>query len=423
MMTTLTIFHIIFLFSLAFFVWRKETGLKKFFWPALGLKLLAGVCLGLVYTYYYSVADTFAYFNDAAKLASLAREDFLSYVSFIFSRTNADVPELSLLEPRALFLTKITSAFNLLTRDNYWVISFYYSFISFLAAWFLVRTLHGHIPTIRNAALIAFLFMPSAVFWSSGLLKESLALAALYFLTAVFLKIWFDEKLSFGQYIVTAISLWTFWNLKYHYAAVFLPVVFTTIVYKYFAGKKLLSSPGMGLIVWLAMFVIPVVLITFSHSNFRHDRVLKVILENNAAYNAMSAPEDVVHFKTLDAEPISFLRNSPRALFSGLFRPLFWETSAIIQVLPAAENTMVLLCFLAVCFRFRSYVSSPHRMLLLAATVYVVALGILVTFSAPNFGTLSRYRTGYISFFVVMILCNNPLLKYLERSFRRLVSQ
>jgi hypothetical protein len=148
-----------------------------------------------------------------------------------------------------------------------------------------------------------------------------------------------------------------------------------------------------------------------------------VILENNAAYNAMSAPEDVVHFSELDPNPMSFLKNSPWALFSGLFRPLFWETSSIIQVLPAVENTIVLFLFLAACFRYKSYVSSPHRTLLLAVTVYVILLCIPITFSAPNFGTLSRYKTAYISFFVLMILCNNPLLNSMERSFRRLVSQ
>jgi hypothetical protein len=303
------------------------------------------------------------------------------------------------------------------------VIGFYYSFISFLAAWFLVRILHRHIPATKGAALIAFLFLPSVVFWSSGLLKESLALGALYFLTAVFLKIWFGEKPSLVQYVLAAISLWSFWNLKYHYAAVFLPVVFTTLLYRYLVGKKFLSSPGLGLVIWLAMLIVPAVLITFSHPNFHYDRILNVILENNAAYNAMSAPEDVVHFSELDPNPISFLKNSPRALFSGLFRPLFWETSAIIQVLPAVENTIVLFLFLAACFRYKSYVSSPHRTLLLAVTVYVILLCIPITFSAPNFGTLSRYKTAYISFFVLMILCNNPLLNSMERSFRRLVSQ
>jgi hypothetical protein len=421
-MALLTILHITILASLSFFMWKKQTSLKKFFWPALAVKLFAGVCLGLIYTYYYSVADTFVYFNDGSKLASVAREDLSSYVSFLFFNTDSGIGEFPLHEPRALFLIKITSVFNILTADNYWVTGFYYSFCSFAAAWFLVRTIYRHIPDARNAAVIAFLFLPSVIFWSSGLLKESLALAALYFLTAIFLEIWFEGRPSFGQFVLAAIAVWIFWNLKYYYAAVFFPVVFTTLLYKYVAGKRLISSPASGLFVWFAMLVFPVLLVMLSHPNFRHDRLLQVILENNTAYTSLSPPENVIHFNELGPDPFSFLKNSPRALFSGLFRPLFWETSAIIQVLPAIENTVILLLFLGACFRYKAYLSSRHRTLLLAATAYVVFLSVLITFAAPNFGTLSRYRTGYISFFVLVILCNNPLSKYVETSFRRLVS-
>jgi len=396
--------------------------LKNLFWPALSIKLLAGVCLGLVYTYYYTVADTFVYFEDAGKIASLAHQDFKGYVNFLILNSNADALELSFQEPRALFLAKVTSFFCLITASNYWVTGFYYSFLSFLGAWFLVRTLLKHIPGIRSAALTAFLFLPSAVFWSSGVLKESLALASLYFLAAIVVRVWFDEKLSVSHYVLVAITLLVFWNLKYYYAAVFLPVVFTTILYKFFVRNRLSSSPALSIFAWLGIFVLPLILVSFLHPNFYPDRLLPVIMENNAAYNALSDPEDVVHFYRLDGGPLSFLMNFPWALFSGLFRPLIWDTSALIQLLPAIENTIILFLFVAACFRYKRYFSSPYQTLLLASTVYVVLLAVLITFSAPNFGTLSRYRAGYNSVFVFIILCNNPLLKYIERSMRRLVS-
>lgn len=416
----LALIHTAIILAVSSRVRKRETRLKKFFGPALALKLVAGVSLGLVYTYYYSVSDTFVYFSDAVKLAALARRDFAAYAGLLFSDTNLDLVTLTFQEPRALLLTKITSVFCLLTNDNYWVTGFYYSLISFLAAWFLVKTLDRHIPAARNAALAAFLFLPSVVFWSSGLLKESLALAALYFLTAMFLKAWFGDKLVLWQYLTGVLALWICWNLKYYYVALFVPVVFTSLLYKYLLAKRMQSSPARSMLIWLAMFVFPVAIVSFFHPNFHAARLLDVVVENNSAYQVLSDPEDLIHFHHLEAAPFSFLKNAPWALFSGLFRPLFWETSALIQVLPGIENTVILLFFLAACLRYRTFFSSP---LLLSATVYVVLLCILITLSTPNFGTLSRYRTGYISFFVMMILSNNPLLKYMERSWRRLVSK
>lgn len=423
MSTVLTLLHIGVIVSLSYRIWRrKDAVLKRFFWPALILKLVAGVCLGLVYTYYYTVADTFVYFEDGEKLASLAHSDLGAYVNHLTGGKKPEALALSFHEPRARFLAKITSVFCLITANNYWVTSLYFSFFSFLGAWFLVRTIAHRVQGAMTAALVAFLFLPSAVFWSSGVLKESLALGSLYFLSAIVIRIWFGERITLVNYLITAICLWMLWNLKYYYAAIFLPVSVTMLAYKYIVGERLSTSSGLSVLAWLGMFILPSLLVTFLHPNFNPERLLDVIMENYAAYQALSDPEDAVHFYRLRGDPLTFLLNSPWALFSGLFRPLPWETSALIQVPAAIENAIVLVFFAAACLQYKRYFSSPYLTPLLATTTYVVLLAILITFSAPNFGTLSRYRTGFNSFFVMLILAGNPLLKYMERSVRRLVS-
>jgi hypothetical protein len=413
--------HILLIFLMSFYLWKKETVLKKVFCAALGLKLAAGICLGLLYTYYYSVSDTFIYFHDAVKLATLARNDFPAYLSILLTD---EIQSLSLTfrEPRALFLTKITSFFSIVTGDNYWLISLYYSFISFSACWFLVKTLQQHIPNGTWAAVIAFLFLPSAVFWTSGLLKESLAVASLYYLTAIFLRGWFNDKILWPYSLIAIPASWVLWSLKYYYFAVFVPVIFATMLYKYLVGEKLQASPVKQVLVWVALLILPVLLITLLHPNFDHDRLLQVIVMNNAAYEQLSSPGDFVHFENLRPETLSLLKNAPWALFSGLFRPLFWEASTILQFLAGVENTFILCLLLASLLNVMKYVSSSHRVLVLALLVYVVLLCIFITLSAPNFGTLSRYRAGFISFFVFILLCHNPLLQFLQRSFYRLVS-
>ena len=66
------------IFFLAYRIWSgDDSSVKNFFWPALILKLLAGLCLGLLYRYYYNGGDTFMYFEEGAKLSALARSDLL----------------------------------------------------------------------------------------------------------------------------------------------------------------------------------------------------------------------------------------------------------------------------------------------------------------------------------------------------------
>lgn len=415
----LILLHILIIFGISYRAWKAQTHLRKFFWPALMIKLVAGVCLGLVYTYYYSVADTFDYFRDASKFATHAREDFPGYLELLFFNDDLHRLQLAFYEPRAIFLTRITSVFSILTHNNYWIIGFYFSLISFLASWNLVKVISRYIPSVTTAALFGFLFVPSVIFWSSGLLKESLAVAALYYLTTVFLKMWFRTKPFLLEYPLAVVALVVLWNLKYYYAAVFMPVIFSSLFYRLVARRVV--SAGIEALVWAGVFVVPLAVMMLLHPNFHPEKLLSVIVDSNSAYNEISAPEDVVHFQNLEPTAMSLLRNASWALFSGLFRPLFWETSAPIQTLPGIENTSLLLLLLTGIAGFKKYFTSPHRLLILTLTAYVAMLCILITISAPNFGTLSRYRAGYLSFFVFIVLCNHPLTRYLERSFPRLV--
>lgn len=422
MVIVIPAFHILLIFLIAYRIRRKETFLVRLFWPSLLLKLFAGISLGLLYTYYYPVGDTFGYFKDASLLASVAVEDFPAYMRFLFFNQGLAPHLLTFDEPRALFLTKITSVFSIATHSNYWIIGLYFSLISFLSAWFLVKTINRNVSSVKTPSVIAFLLLPSIVFWTSGLIKESLAVAALYFLVAFFLKIWFNEKPRALHFVMAVVSLWVFWNLKYYFVAVFLPVACTTLLYKLIGRKWPVRSARSEIVVWIAILIFPLFLITFLHPNFYPERFLEVIVLNNAAYNQMSSPIDLVHFINLRADFRSIAQNAPWALFSGLFRPLFWEAGTILQFLAGMENTLLLCFFLATLTQIKKYLSSPHRVLVLALLVYVTLLCILITLSAPNFGTLSRYRAGYLSFFVFLVLCNNPFLNYLERSFQRLVS-
>jgi hypothetical protein len=128
---------------------------------------------------------------------------------------------LTFLEPRALFFSKIVSVFSLLTVDNYWVIASYFSLFSFLAAWVLVKTIVQYLARYTVPSMVAFLFFPSVVFWTSGLIKESIAVGGLYFLTVFFLRVWFDGRTRPVDVFIVAILLWLCWSLKYYVIAIF----------------------------------------------------------------------------------------------------------------------------------------------------------------------------------------------------------
>jgi len=126
---------------IAYQVWRRQSmPARAVYWPALLFKLTAGVCLGLIYVYYYDgVGDTILYFRDSGVLSSLARKDPATYLAYLWdSNVQLELTSDAAEQPRTLYLLKLASVFNLLTHDNYWITSAYFSFVSFMAAWYIV---------------------------------------------------------------------------------------------------------------------------------------------------------------------------------------------------------------------------------------------------------------------------------------------
>lgn len=414
------------LLALSYFLyqWWKIQGpaVRKYFLPSLLAKLLAGSFVGIIYTYYYEAGDTFLYFRDGSMLAGLAKKNFTTYLNFLWSEASTEGSiDLVLNEPRALFFVKFVSLLCLLTFDNYWLTACYFSAISFAGAWFLFKKLNHYFPPYTFVAFVSFLFFPSIVFWTSGLVKECLASASLFFLTGLFLKAWFDKSIDVILSLISLLALWVLWSLKYYYAAIFLPVVFTCMVHRYlFVPVVKPKHFSFDVILWGIIFVFPLLLITLIHPNFYLERFLEVVVSNNEIYNQFSSKEDIIKFYDLHPTIGSIAKNAPLALVSGLFRPFIFESGNILQHFAAFENSALLLLAMVGFTRIKKIPGSPHRILILAVLLYIILLCVFLTLSTPNFGTLSRYRIGYLPYFVFIILCDNPFIKFLERTSLRL---
>jgi hypothetical protein len=424
MKAVLTVAHFIILVAFLFLIWRKELKqLRGYLLPAALLKIILGMGVGLLYLKYYHAGDTLQYFSDGRTIASFARTNLLDYLQFLWNGTEGlSTMHLYYAEPRALFFVKFVSFLNLLTGDNYWLMSAYMSFISFLGSWYFVRIINRHIPNMLPAALIAFCFFPSVIFWTSGLIKESVACGALFYLAGFFLSIWFMHSVTSWKCILALVAVWVLWGLKYYYAGIFIPVVGASLFYKIIVLPKIkIRIPFLEILAWLVIFIVPLAFLSIAHPNFYLSNFLEVIVANNEVYQEFSAPEDLISFNALKPDVVSIISNSPLALFSGLFRPHIFEGSNALQVVAAVENLLLLFFFVFALFRINRPLVSDQRILVVATLTYVIMLSVFITLSTPNFGTLSRYRAGYLPFFCLLVFSNNPLFHFLQRSWLRLV--
>jgi hypothetical protein len=156
--------------------------------------------------------------------------------------------------------------------------------------------------------------------------------------------------------------------------------------------------------------------VSLLHPNFYLSRVLSVLVTNHDDFVRISDADAIIHYYQLHDSWWSVLINSPLALFSGVLRPFIWEAEGAAAVFAAVENLVIMVLLLTSMFTWRK--PFTNKMLTLSVMVYVVLLCIFLALSTPNFGTLSRYRVGFLPFLIFIISYRNPLIVYLTNRFQ-----
>ena len=394
---------------IAWRVYQKQPLDRKFiYWPALSAKVLAGIALGMLYFYHYRSGDTISYWQDGVTLAGYFYDSPADGLSFLWDE--ASVPAilngLQQQTPRSLFFVKISGLVAMISGANYWMMATWLSVISFAAAWYLVTRVATCLPDFRKAAVIAVLFFPSVVFWSSGLIKESLGLASLFVLAAGGLGVIYRRKLSLTEAALMVIALWVGWNLKYYWIGIFVPVLAPLLMVRGIVALRP-DWKRFDWLVWVILFAGFLIIATNLHPNFYASRFLEVIYHNNLDFTRLSEPPRLVQYLDLEDSPGSILRNTPAALIAGLFRPFVWESFNALSLLASLENLALLVLVLQALPSLRVLPRSASRVLVISMIVYVVLLVSFLALSTPNFGTLSRYRIGALP--ALVILCLNPI--------------
>lgn len=415
--------HIIAIVGLLLFVSATLTPtFRRYFWIGSFSKIVAGILVGCLYFFYYGEGDTIYFFYDAEFLSDVAKDDLAMYLRFLWSspEDHAFWQQLTFHEARSNFFVKFASIISLITGDNYWLIATYFSLLSFFGSWYLFQKLSHYFPSSTFASFVALLVFPSVVFWTSGFIKESVANAASMYVAAIFLTVWFKRRIRIYELALTFISLWLLWSVKYHYIALLVPVIATSLVFRFFIEPYFSTRRHLEYLIWSVIFILPILLVTLAHPNFQLDVVMEVIVLNYEIFQDVSDQGDTIHFYDFKPEFTSFLVNAPIALWSGLFRPTLFDPVNALHFAAAIENLFVLTLTIVSFRHIALFFKVEERMLLWSLLVYVVLLCIGITFATPNFGTLSRYRVGYMPFFIFLVMMKNPITNYLESKWRNL---
>ena len=263
-----------------------------------------------------------------------------------------------------------------------------------------------------RSLLVVFMLTPSVVFWSSGLIKESIAFIGM------------GLAISGGYRVVNRRSPFAFASLAagvvimgISKAYLLIPLFGAGALWYYWTRAKRLGG-GRTINIRPVHFLVAaglgVLLITGVGQVFPRFNLSQIADEIAHLQEVGSSVEGGSNYSIGDSSERSLagqLAFVPQALVNGLLRPVVFEARNIPMLVNSLEMLVVTLLavFLLVRRGVRGtlrVISSSPELVFCLAFVFSVAVG--VGLSTTNLGTLSRYRMPMMPFYVGMLLFVRP---------------
>ena len=173
----------------AIFARHKSVRIKlnpeyRYFLFGFWAKMFGALFFSLIYFYYYKGGDTTNYFFSSLALSNLAKIDFLTYLKVLFGPNTEEMryhftPETGYpyyfvyYETRAYMVVRITSVISLFAFKSHLVTTVIIATISYIGVFRFYRTIVRYFPSLQHQLALAVLFMPSCIFWGSGILTDT----------------------------------------------------------------------------------------------------------------------------------------------------------------------------------------------------------------------------------------------------------
>jgi hypothetical protein len=395
----------------------------RYFLRGLFGKIFGAITICLVYVYYYKGGDTLAYYNDNGCVSRLFLLDPISAIKFtfsevdqqIFSAFNGDTGwPIYALDETAVYVTKITWVLSLITFNSFLGQTILLTFVTYFPIWRMYKMFISEFPALQKELAFAFLFIPSVVFWGSGLLKDTLTFSAVsLYASSFYYLVKFKRKYVLNIFFLL-ISSWVLIKLKPYILFAMLPGTLTWFA-SYQLGKvknKLVRSATTPALISLAILVgfIFLKLLGDSFKDYSVDNILQ-----KAMITQQDLKQDYYHgssFDIGDFDPtiIGVALKAPVAITAALFRPFLWESYNPGMIASGVENLAILIFTVYLLLRLRVYyfikmVLRNH--LLFFSVSFSLFFAFAVGLSTSNFGSLVRYKIPAIPFFVASLIITN----------------
>jgi len=378
------------------------------------LKVISGICLGLIYTYIYTdrfTADTFKFFDDSRVIF-----DTLSTKPFDFIRMltgiDGNAPELrpyyvemdAWLNTDVLFndnktIIRLNVLFHFFSLGKYYVHVVFINFISFIGLFYIYKTFVKYIPSASTILFFSTFLLPSVLFWGSGLLKDGLLIFALGIMLKSFDSLLSDQK-TFRNTLIFILSVVLLVFTKLYILIIILPGLIAWYWARNQEGIRVLLKFSLSYLIYF--------IIAFNiHHIVPKYNVTDIIFWKQKNFHTlaeMTSAKSIIEIPQLEYGLISILKNSPAAFFNTLFRPLPSDVHGNKFILAASIETVFVLLIILLTILFRRKSVQPFKPIFIFSIFFVILLFVISGLITPILGALVRYKVPVLPFLMFILI-------------------
>lgn len=369
------------------------------------LKVIAGVLYGWIHVRYYG-GDTLTYIAHSRLIYESFFENPLYFLRLTLGPNGGPEPEhlkhilapLAWSDGRAYMMLRINAFIHFFSGGSYNVHVVFWCFFSLFGLVGIYRTLIPYFQAYKNRLLLGIFFVPSVLFWGSGVNKGGITLLAMgmllfhfqqylagkqrlkrLFWGSIFAALLFMVRPYVALLLLPALAIWSFnwqqtnylgWRFIGGYGLFWIIVV----------GLNALSAH----IELFAPFAVLERLVFIQHY---------YVLESNG-YGDFPMP-------LLEPNWWSFIQGIPQAGINTIFRPTLWEGTTLPRMVAAIE-TLSLLFLTIACLLFSNTqkFTQQQACILYFCLFFTITFLLFVGLLIDNCGSIVRYRMVILPFWV-----------------------
>lgn len=417
-------FFVAVIYALAYFFRNRyipiDDPTRRYFIRGLTVKLIGSFAVASIYWFYYGDGDTIWYYRYVSDWRDLIDQRPDIGFKLFFHNLYENNRELSYYlryirahDPPYTMVVKLATFASLFVFRSYIGIAIIFSFVCYIGLWLLYRVFCHIYPAYYRQFAYSILYVPSVVFWGSGLFKDTITMGCVAWAVYNVYRVFINPSNRILNAAMLVLNVYLIMEIKNYIVACLLPFLFIWVVLE---RKKTIKSnlirkaitPFLlaGAIAGAAIMPQKVGLdmATFEKRAedmvWWHTRVKELYGEKGGGGSHYTIGDPT------DFSPAGVLKKAPLAVNVTFFRPYIWETRSPVVLISAFESLGVMILFLYVFMKlglgmFTRILREPF---LIFCFGFAILFSIGVGLTSSNFGALVRYKIPAMPFFVSTLI-------------------